>query len=254
MQQPPTLDELPEAPPGKVGWPWTKGGTPLPSAMPNGHAWPRISIVTPSYNQGAFIEETIRSVLLQGYPNLEYIVADGGSTDNTLAILRRYERWLGRSISEPDNGQADAINKGFRGTSGSIMAWLNSDDCYTRDTLGYVAAYFCSRPAAKVVTGFRRNADEASVRRNTLRVYLTPDAYSLSPCCYIAQESTFWRRSLWEAVGGLDESYRFALDFDLWQRILRAGFEFDLLPKFLGVFRMHPDSKGSRWAAIREQE
>jgi glycosyltransferase involved in cell wall biosynthesis len=210
--------------------------------------------VTPSYNQGAFIEETIRSVLLQGYPNLEYIVVDGGSTDNTPPILRRYERWLGRSISEPDNGQADAINKGFRLTSGSILAWLNSDDCYTKGALGHVAAYFSLRPAANVVAGFRRTAHEASAKRNSLRVYLTPDAYSLSRCCYIAQESTFWRRSLWDTVGGLDESYRFALDYDLWQRILNAGFEFHLLPKFLGVFRIHPDSKGSRWTAIRDQE
>ena len=102
----PTLAELPPPPPDKTGWPWSEESPPLPATMPDGSPWPRISIVTPSYNQGQFIEETIRSVLLQGYPNLEYIVMDGGSTDNSVEIVRNYNSWLAYWVSEPDRGQA----------------------------------------------------------------------------------------------------------------------------------------------------
>src|SRR5439155_19891425 len=121
------LSVLPPPPRGKTGWPWTEESTPVAEAIKNGASWPRISIVTPSYNQGHFIEETIRSVLLQGYPNLEYIVMDGGSKDGTLSILRKYEHAIDFYTSAPDKGQAEAINKGFARASGDILAWLNSD-------------------------------------------------------------------------------------------------------------------------------
>src|SRR5205085_6663873 len=123
----PSLNDLPASPPGKTGWPWTEESIRLPNTMLDGSAWPKISIVTPSYNQGQFIEETIRSVLLQGYSNLEYIIMDGGSTDNTLSILRKYEHAIDFWTSERDKGQAAAINKGFAVASGEILAWLNSD-------------------------------------------------------------------------------------------------------------------------------
>src|SRR5262245_50300660 len=109
----PAVAELPPPPSGKTGWPWTDETPPLPSTQPDGSPWPRISIVTPSYNQSEFIEETIRSVLLQGYPDLEYIIIDGGSTDQSLDIIRKYARWLAYWISEKDRGQSHAINKGF---------------------------------------------------------------------------------------------------------------------------------------------
>src|SRR5262245_38077091 len=108
----PTLAELPPPPAGRIGWPWTMESPQLPDTMSDGRPWPRISIVTPSYNQGEFIEETIRSVLLQGYPNLEYIVMDGGSKDETLSILQKYEHAINYWTSAPDKGQAEAINKG----------------------------------------------------------------------------------------------------------------------------------------------
>ena len=122
------IDQLPAPPKGKKGWPWTVQ-TDLPKeTMPNGEPWPRISLVTPSYNQGRYIEETIRSVLLQNYPNLEYVIIDGGSTDETLAILQKYEHWLTYWASEPDHGQSHAINKGFQRCTGTILNWLCSDD------------------------------------------------------------------------------------------------------------------------------
>lgn len=115
---------------GKTDWPWVAQNERLSSRRPDGSLWPRISIVTPSFNQDKFIEETIRSVLLQGYPNLEYIIIDGASTDESVQIVKRYEPWLAYWASEKDEGQTDAIDKGFRRVTGEIMAYLNSDDVY----------------------------------------------------------------------------------------------------------------------------
>src|SRR5579885_3553995 len=132
----PTLAELPPPPAGKTGWPWTIETPALPASRADGSPWPRISIVTPSYNQGQFIEETIRSVLLQGYPDLEYIVIDGGSTDQSVEIIRKYERWLTYWVSEKDRGQAHAINKGFSSVTGELFNWINSDDLSYRSACG----------------------------------------------------------------------------------------------------------------------
>lgn len=132
----------PPAPSDKVGWPWDSQLPELSAVMNDGRDWPKISIVTPSYNQGQFIEETIRSVLLQGYPNLEYIVIDGGSTDNSLEIIQKYEPWLRYWISEPDEGQADAIHKGFQRASGDLLAWQNSDDFYQLGAFQRIAEFF----------------------------------------------------------------------------------------------------------------
>lgn len=135
----PTLAELPPPPPGKTGWPWTEESSQLPESMPDGGPWPRISIVTPSYNQDRYVEETIRSVLLQGYPNLEYSVIDGGSNDSSPEIIKKYEKWLTFWVSEPDRGQSHAINKGLTSATGQWANWLNSDDYFLRDALREVA-------------------------------------------------------------------------------------------------------------------
>ena len=117
----PTLNDLPPPPPGKVGWPWTEATPSLLAPARDGASLPRITIVTPSFNQARFIEETIRSVLLQDYPNLEYIITDGGSTDGSVEIIRTYARWLTDWVAEPDHGQSDAINKGFARATGDIV-------------------------------------------------------------------------------------------------------------------------------------
>lgn len=124
----PTLAELPPPPPDKTGWPWTEETASLPETMPDGSPWPRISIVTPSYNQGQFIEETIRSALLQGYPNLEYIIIDGGSTDNSVEIIKKYESWLAYWVSEKDRGVYDAMNKAIKYATGDWLYFLGADD------------------------------------------------------------------------------------------------------------------------------
>lgn len=134
IKRPLTLKDLPPAPSDKTGWPWTEEPQ-VPSATPlNSSELPLISIVTPSYNYGQFIEETIRSVLLQGYPNLEYIIIDGGSTDETVNIIKKYEKYFNYWVSEPDKGQTDAINKGYQHCTGEIFAWLNADDTYSTST------------------------------------------------------------------------------------------------------------------------
>ena len=149
----PTLADLPPPREGKKGWPWTVETPQAPESMPDGKPWPRISIVTPSYNQGQFIEETIRSVLLQGYPDLEYIIMDGGSTDESVGVLKKYEPWITFWTREPDGGQTEAINKGFKRSTGEIVAWLNSDDLYTAGALHIASKAFAERPHAAVVYG-----------------------------------------------------------------------------------------------------
>ena len=146
----PRLNELPPPPTGQVGWPWTEETPPLPPTAPGGHPWPLISIVTPSFNQGAYLEEAIRSILLQGYPNLEHILIDGGSTDGSVAIIKKYERWFTHWVSERDRGQAHAINKGLARCTGEIFNWINSDDYLMAGALRKIAATF---PGADAVAG-----------------------------------------------------------------------------------------------------
>ena len=162
---------------------------------------PTISIVTPSYEQGRFLDRTLYSVASQGYPALEYVVQDGGSSDETLEVLRRYEPVLTRWASEPDEGQADAINRGFRNTTGEIMAWLNSDDLLLPGTLSYVARYFAEHPGVDVVYGNRLMIDENDAQ---IGAWILPahDDVVLTYADFVPQETLFWRRRLWDSVGG----------------------------------------------------
>src|SRR5437868_3021326 len=135
----PRLRDLPPPPAGKTGWPWTQESPSVPPLTAVGKSWPKISIVTPNYNYGAWLEETIRSVLLQGYPNLEYIVIDGASQDNSVAVIEKYAPYLDYWVSERDKGQTNAINKGFARSTGEIMGWLNSDDLLLPNALRNIA-------------------------------------------------------------------------------------------------------------------
>ena len=212
--------------------------------------YPRISIVTPSYQQGDYIERTIQSVLDQLYPNLQYFVQDGGSRDDTVGVLKRYEDKLSGWTSEKDSGQSQAINLGFDRTDGEIMAWLNSDDLLLPSALHTVADYFNRHPDADVVYGNRLLIDEDDME---IGRWILPghDSHVLSWADYVPQETLFWRRRIWDRVGGkLDESFRFAMDWDLLVRFRDAGAKFGHIPQFLGAFRIHERQKTS--AAINE--
>ena len=207
-------------------------------------AAPRISIITPSYKQGRFIERTIRSVLDQGYPNLEYHVQDGASTDETVGILERYAGKLSWE-SQPDTGQTQAINRGFAHVSGDIMAWLNSDDILLPGALAYVADYFATHPEVDVIYGHRLLIDQDDRQIGRWMVPRHND-YVLSWADYVPQETLFWRRRVWQKVGGrVDESFRFAMDWDLLVRFRDVGACFVRVPRFLGGFRIHPEQKTS---------
>jgi glycosyltransferase involved in cell wall biosynthesis len=208
---------------------------------------PTISIVTPSFNQGHVIEETIRSVLDQRYPAIEYIVQDGGSTDGTIAVLERYGARLTHWESAPDGGQSAAINLGMRRTTGESMAYLNSDDILLPGSLAYVADYFQAHPDVDVVYGHRVLIDERGM--DVGRWVLPPhDDHTIMFADFIPQETMFWRRRAWEAVGGrIDESFRFAMDWDLILRFRAAGLTFRRLPRFLGGFRVWQNQKSISW-------
>jgi len=248
----PDLASLPVPPANREGWPWTASTPPLPPTRRDGSPWPRLTIVTPSYQQGEFLEETIRSVLLQGYPELEYLVMDGGSTDGSAEVIRRYERWLAGWVSEKDGGQTQAVNKGFRRGSGDILGWLNSDDILLPGALQKIAEAFRDSQVM-VVTGFRKFYDAQSRFWYNYFDWLPTDE-SIRLECIIAQETTYWRREVWNKLGELDESYRYAMDYEYWHRMLDAGYHFTLVPAYLGGFRMHDRSKWATMADVRRQE
>lgn len=204
---------------------------------------PTISIVTPSYQQGIYLGRTIESVLSQGYPKLEYVIQDGGSTDSTATILVQYRDRLTHVASQGDAGQADAINQGFQHTSGEVMAWLNADDILLPGALATVGDFFAANPDVDVVYGHRIqiNQHDQEVGRWVLPPH---DPQVLAWADYIPQETLFWRRRLWEKVGGaVDTTYQFALDWELLLRFQQAGAKFVRLPRFLAAFRVHAAQK-----------
>jgi FkbM family methyltransferase len=210
---------------------------------------PTMALVTPSFRQARFLGRTIDSVLQQEYPALEYFVQDGGSNDGSVEVLQAYGDRLTGWVSAPDGGQSQAINAGFARTRGDIMAWLNSDDLLLPGALAIVGEYFEANPQVDVVYGHRILIDEED--REIGRWVLPPHSDAvLSWADFVPQETLFWRRSLWEKVGGIDESFRFAMDWDLLLRFRDAGARMVRLPHFLGAFRIHEAQKTS--AAIHE--
>lgn len=249
----PDLNTLPPPPPGKTGWPWTTQSGDFPPSAPDGQPWPRITVVTPSYNQAQFLEETIRSVLLQNYPNLEYIIIDGGSRDDSVAIIRKYEPFLAHWVSERDRGQSDAINKGFRKSTGDWTGWQNSDDFYLPGALHHTARAALADPSISVLYGQVQLCDAASTRTGA---YPTSpfDLHAMLPFANMFNQSMFFHRRVFEAGHFIDENWHHFIDHEYFWRLIHAGFTFQYIPQIDSVFRLHDAAKGFTQVEIAANE
>lgn len=211
-----------------------------PQSTSHSEDLPKITVVTPSLNQGAYLDTAIRSVLAQDYPNLEYIIQDGGSTDESLDIIRRHEQSLAYWTSEPDSGPAEAINRGFSRATGDIFTWLNADDAYLPGAFQSVIDLFVRSPETSLVYGEGWYIDEWGqriepcrfVRRRFSRTYLVNKDPILQPAAY-------WRRSLWAATGPLDASLRWVFDWEWFIRAFNHG-RFQYIPRNLAAYRVQP--------------
>jgi glycosyltransferase involved in cell wall biosynthesis len=245
------FSNFPSAPLGKTGWPWLIKSNQLSTQKLDESTWPRISVVIPSFNQGAFFEETIRSVLLQGYPNLEFIVVDGGSTDEGIEILEKYKPWFAYCVSEPDHGQSHAINKGFAKCTGDIVTFLGGDDTYAPGTLFDVAGRFIANRNVNLgaIVGAFQVQDEYSnsvgdVIPSLIHFAGPIDLTLVHPSQYrLHQVSTFYARVALEKVGfWVREDLRYVMDRELLYRVCRS-FSILTVNEVYGVFRKHEMSK-----------
>lgn len=237
---------------------WTRADEPLipPIELLETVQWQRISIITPSYNQGHFIEETIRSVLLQGYPNLEYIVIDGGSTDRTVDILTYYSPWITYWVSEPDRGQAHAINKGLAQATGTILAYLNSDDYYLPGTCFHIAQQISRVPDADLIHGQCRYinvvGDRVGEQIGTIKTF--QEILNVWEIWWqkqqFVQPEVFWTQRITTEIGLFRDDLSYAMDYDYWCRILRAGGKVTSLDTELACFRFSPTQKSCQKIAV----
>ncbi|MBD3647450.1 MAG: glycosyltransferase [Pseudomonadales bacterium] len=226
------------------------------AAQPNNEEdldWPRISIITPSFNQAAFLEHTILSIINQSYQNLQFIVVDGGSTDGSVEILKQYDTFIDAWISEPDEGQAFAINKGLRMADGDWVAYQNSDDIYLPGALRYIGRKLLGLPNADVVYGDILKIDsDYGVRDIQINVRACPFAQLVD--MQMNNQCTFWRRELLDASGYFDESYSFCMDYEYYTRLLMGKAGFAKVTRLIGAQRHHKQSKTSTMQAQHHKE
>ncbi len=204
---------------------------------------PKFSVITPSYNQGIYLEETITSVLEQDYPNLEYIIIDGGSTDNSVAIIKKYEHRLSYWVSEKDSGQSAAINKGFNKATGDIVCWVNSDDILLPGALHKVAKKFEQNSQLDFVNGFTLLMDKHSNILFNYFILKQKRRYAMQGIYYLSQPSMFWKRHIFDAIGLLREDFHAQMDKEFLIRVFGGNFKIGHIPKILSGFRVHETSK-----------
>jgi glycosyltransferase involved in cell wall biosynthesis len=228
------LEQLPPTPQGKTGWPWDEQVD--PALYDKQINWPRLTIVTPSYNQADFLEQTIRAVLLQNYPNLEYIIIDGGSTDQSKQIIEKYAPWISYSQSEKDKGQSNAINMGFSLSSGRYHAWINSDDYYLKNVFHKVISKFMSANV-DFIYGYGAEYNVLSGEKKTNKILPFIDYFIKIPS--LPQPSTFWSAAIHEPIW---EELHCALDFELWLRLVK-GHSRALIKEPLSVANVHDQAK-----------
>jgi glycosyltransferase involved in cell wall biosynthesis len=205
--------------------------------------FPKISVITPSYNQGKFIQETIESVLEQCYPNLEYIIIDGGSTDNSVDIIKKYQDKIQYWVSEKDRGQSDAINKGFKKSTGDIVCWLNSDDILLPNSLHTVASIFQENKDLDLLNGNTVIIDKNSNILTGLFILKQKKWYARHGIYYVNQPAMFWKRNIFKTIGFIKEDYHASMDREFLIRVFEHGFRIGQTQEMLAGFRVHPTAK-----------
>ena len=236
----PVLSELPAPPFGRHGWPWDEESQLL---VPEVSGWPQISIIIPSFNQGQYIEETIRSILLQGYPRLELHIIDGGSTDNTVEVINKYEHWLSSWVSEKDSGQSEAINKGFARCSGEIFNWICSDDLLTPGSLQTVARIFAESSYVDVVSGACIFQYDDKPDNNSVKLVDRTDWEKIPFSAPIWQPSCFFRRSKIKRERLVREDLHYCMDRELWTYLCAQKTHWHWHDKPLSVYRFTGENK-----------
>ncbi|MGB0063093.1 MAG: glycosyltransferase family 2 protein, partial [Terracidiphilus sp.] len=238
---------LPKPLQGKAGWPWTEESERLADAMPDGTPWPKITVVTPLLNQRQFIEETIRSILLQGYPDVEHIVIDGGSTDGSLDVIGLYSQWV-QCVVQKGEGQSAAINRGFRLATGHLIGWQNSDDFYGADSFCQAALAAEERPDCDIFNGTVRGFHGQDSRPPW--IFESCNEFSqeklLDEVC-VMNQSMFFRRAIFERGIFLRDDLHFAMDQDFFWRLSLEGFRYHRVPSLTGYYRQHENAKSTSY-------